>query len=284
MIEQYVAHRLVMGEITESTATVIRVVLGVWHRHAGPIEGWTSELAGAWVHDDRFRPSYRKSRLGKLRPYVRWLIAQGHLDHDPTSGVAKVVIPKGDPRDLEPAEVSRLLDACPDRRALLIVILMVQMGLRCGDVARIRVEDIDTRRRMLHVRAKGGRGGHTHWVPIPDEAWDLTVQWVRDLHRSAGPVVVSYLDNNSAVSAHHISHLVGEWVKAAGLKTMPRDGVSAHALRHTCAQHMRAEGAEVRHIQKALGHTDPRTTEGYLRGEEPGLRAAVEGRSYLRAA
>lgn len=73
--------------------------------------------------------------------------------------MGRIRIPEGAPRDFTRLEVEQLLAACPDQRARLIVLLMAHLGLRCGDVARIRIEDLDTRLRSLHVRAKGGRGG-----------------------------------------------------------------------------------------------------------------------------
>ena len=68
------------------------------------------------------------------------------------------------------------------------------MGLRCGDIARARIEDIDARRRVLGVRGKGGRGELTHWVPIPDEVWNVLGDHVDEMAESAGPLLRSQRD------------------------------------------------------------------------------------------
>lgn len=284
-IGTYVAERVSRGEITESSASVIEPMLRQWVRHVdfAPPRRWSVDDVAEWVNDSRLRASYRKSRLTKLGPYCRWLILEGKLQRDPTLGIGKIRIPDGGARDLSVEEITALLSVLPDARAVLIVVLMVQMGLRCGDVARIRIEDIDARRRRLHVRAKGGRGEPTHWEPITEEAWYVLAPWLRSGERASGPLVRSYQRPDRALDPHTVSKLVGRWIKAAGLKDFPWDGRSAHALRHSFAQHVLDGGADLRDVQYALGHRSIRSTELYVRREPPGLRDRIDGRRYLAA-
>lgn len=278
-IETYVNARLQRGEIVASSAGVIASVLRQWERFAGQ-RPWTEEQVAAWTHDPAVRASTRKSRLTKLRPYIRWLIVEGELERDPTLRIGRIIVPEGNPRDLSTEEVSQLVRACPDDRARLIVLLMVHVGLRCGDMARIRMEDIDARRRSIHVRAKGGRGEPTHWDPIPDEAWAALIGWIGAQGVRLGPLVRSYQRPTQGLTPAAVSKLVGKWIRAAGLKEFPYDGRSPHALRHTCAQHMLDGGAELREVQYALGHKTIRSTELCTRREPRGLRAAMAGRIY----
>jgi len=265
-IDAFVHARVGQGHLAPSSAAVIRSVLRHWTAFAGDDPRlWTEALVMMWVNDPGLRPATRKSRLTKLRPYVRWLMDRGHLDRDLTADIGRIRIPEGPPRDFTPAEVAQLLHACPDTRAQLIVILMAQLGLRCGDVARIRVEDIDARGRSLHVRAKGGRGDYTHWVPIPLEAWSAIAAWLNATGSTSGPLVPSYQRPGQPLDPAHISKLVGRWIVDAGLKAFPGDGRSAHSLRHSCAQHMLDAGADLRQVQRALGHTTIRSTEVYTR-------------------
>lgn len=199
-----------------------------------------------------------------------------------TADIGKIRIPSGAPRDLQYEEVVALLAVCPDDRATLMVLLMVHLALRAGDLARVRVEDIDLRRRRLHVRGKGGRGEPTSWVPIPSEAWRYLDAWLVDGGRPSGPLIRSYQRPTRGLRPSTVGKLVGQWMRAAELKRFPYDGRSSHSLRHSCAQHMIDRGAEPREVQYTLGHKSLRTTEeSYLNHEPAGLRAAMEGRSYV---
>lgn len=286
LIDRYLARRVTLGELAGSSAKVIRAVLRQWARYVGPTppEDWTAELAAAWALEPRLRPATRKSRLTKLGPFCRWLVDEQVLERDPTSRIAKVVVPPGFPRDLTASEVAELLAACPDERARLIVLLMVHVGLRCGDVARIQIEDLDVRRRSVYVRAKGGRGEPTHWSPIPDEAWEAVAAWIRRQGLRNGALIRSYLRPDRGLRPDTIGDLVGQWIADAGLKLYAHDGRTPHALRHTCAQHMLDLGADLRDVQHALGHKTLRSTEYYARKEPLGLRDAMGGRTYLRRA
>lgn len=293
VITEYIDERVAEGALAASSAEVIGCVLSQWVRYAGPDPtSWTPEQARSWVNDPGLRPSTRKSRLTKLRPFVRWLVDREAMPHDITSRIARIHVPRGRARDLERGDVVRVLEVCPDARATLIVLLMVHMGLRCGDVARIRMEDIDVRGRRLHVRGKGGRGEPTHHAPIPMEAWHVLTIWIRSEGRSGGALIRSYQRPGEGLDPHTMSKLVGRWIRAAGLKAFPYDGISAHSFRHTCAQHL-ADGQaataeqpaiaplDVRMVQKLLGHATLATTEGYIRRDPPGLRDAMEQRRYL---
>lgn len=77
---------------------------------------------------------------------------------------------------------------------------------------------------------------------------------------------------------------IGDWpIDVDAQEAGPSGPGPSHALRHTCAQHLLDGGAEVRQVQAVLGHHSVTTTEGYLRREPAGLRAAMEGRTYLAA-
>ena len=283
-IETYIRLRVERGELAASSARAIRYSLRNWVAEAGDDPTmWTEADVIRWLDGD-LRANSRKMMLHRLRPFVRWMMGNGHMSIDPTINMARIAPPKGAPRDMDPEDISKLVRQLPDQRARVIVLLMLHCALRCSDVARVRIEDIDARRRILNVRAKGGRGEPTHYVPIPDEAWSEINRLCRDLGRTTGPLIESYNQPGVALRGHTISSLLQEWINDAGLKAFPHDGRSAHALRHTCAQDMIDRGADMREVQFGLGHATIRSTEIYLRREPPGLREAMNGRTYLRAA
>lgn len=281
-IRTYTADRLARGELSPSSVPVIEAVLRRWLHHVNnaPPQEWTRDQVATWVHDPAVRPATRKSRLTKLRPFVRWMIERDLMAHDPTIGIARIRVPLGRPRDLTVEEVQVLLAIAPDRRARLIILAMAHLGLRCGDLARVRVEDIDSRRRRLLVRGKGGRGEPTHEVPIPAELWDAIAAWIRATGVRSGPLLRSYQDPTSGLTPKWVGDMVVDLMWTAGIKQFPGDGISAHSLRHSCAQLLVDAGTDVRIVQSVLGHRDQRTTEGYVRRDPAGLVDALDARRF----
>lgn len=222
-----------------------------------------------------------------MRPWLHWFQEEGIVERDLTARAGRIRVPDGAPRDLSLEQVARLVQAAgDDRRARMIVLLMAHCGLRVGDAARIRIEDLDARSRRLHVRGKGGRGQHTHWCPVPSQAWEAIEAWIgqRPTLTGRGPLITRSVSPYAALTASHVSRIVTRLLWATGIKRWAGDGITPHSLRHSCAQHMLDHGADIRQVQHTLGHRSLQTTEGYTRREPAGLREAMEGRDYLRAA
>jgi integrase/recombinase XerC len=285
LIAEYTNERIALGQISHSSAEVIRSVLGNLTRTIdNDLDRLTGPAVKAWLAEGNVQPATVKSRLTKAGPFVRWLVAQDHLERDVTAGIP---IPKPAvslPRALPREAVAKVIAMCPDARGRLVVLLMAQMGLRVGEVAAIRVGDVDRRRRRLAVRGKGGRGEVTRSVPFTAEALEALADYQLEAGELfSGHLIVSW---NAAtpgvgVSAGRLGRLTRQWFSQAGVKVHAYDGMSAHALRHTCAQDVADSGADVRHVQEMLGHKSLRTTNDYLRVDPPGLREAMEGRRYV---
>jgi integrase/recombinase XerC len=204
------------------------------------------------------RPASRRAQLSTARRFCAWAVAEGLLEHDPTVRLQRVREPHRPPRALSAAQVSRLMLVLPTVRADTIVLLMVRLGLRCVEVARLQLSDWDRDREELHVV---GKADNERDLPVPPDVDIVLRRHTR--HRIAGPLFDG--------SAHLISREVAEWMERAGIKTGPYDGISAHALRHTAASNMLDRCGNVRTVQAFLGHTSLATTQRYLR--KPSLDA-----------
>lgn len=220
-----------------------------------------------------------RTQLSMLRSFCTWALHEGHLTIDPPAGIAAPRVRLGPPRALRADEVARVLDHCPNIRARPIVLLMVQEGLRCCEVAGLDVDDIDTAARTLLVRH--GKGGRYRWLPISDETWTAIEEY--GLGRS-GPLVRSLLDDRSRIGAHSTARRVAEIFTVAGLHRRAYDGRTAHARRHTTAVDLLRSGASVDQVRDFMGHSSIAVTDRYLRStvRVDELRAASAGRMYAR--
>ncbi len=155
---------------------------------------------------------------------------------------------------------------------------MLQLGLRCAEVARITLADISPGADTLLVH---GKGGHERLLPITDEARAVLVEYLADHpEATAGPLVRSHHNYRKGVSADLVSRIVGDAMRTAEVKLVRGDGVSAHALRHSFATDLVHGGAPLPIIQRALGHASLRTTGRYVTASPAELRDHLEGRHY----
>jgi integrase/recombinase XerD len=277
----YLRERMQRHEITPLTARNLRSILSRFTKSFGarPVRNLGQRDIERWLEGRAGKsPATRRSELSCVKAFCQWLVRRGYVRKDPTAEIPSVKVPRYLPRALSPEKVAKLLATAPDRRAVLICLLMVQEGLRCGEVSALQVGDIDFLDRTARIV---GKGGHERFLPLSDETWRALEDYLRERPATSGPLIRrTYRREWEGLAGDTISGLVSNWMSEAGIKRYRRDGVSAHALRHTSATDMLRSGAHLRDVQHALGHAHLATTETYLPLVVHDLREAMGGRQY----
>ena len=209
-----------------------------------------------------------------LRSLLRWLFLTGRVDADVSAAVPSVAGWRlaGVPRVLEPAEVRRLLTAfdrrtAPGRRDVAMTLLMVRLGLRAGEVARLRLDAFDWRNGEVVVRGKGSRLDR---LPIPTDVGEAVAAYLqrgRPKTAEGRTVFVRVHAPNGALSAGAVTDVVCRGARRAGLGL-----VHAHVLRHTAASGMIRAGASLPEVGQVLRHRLLMTTSIYAKVDREGLR------------
>jgi site-specific recombinase XerD len=174
------------------------------------------------------------------------------------------------PTILSQEEVARLIDAAriPFHRTLLITLYAT--GLRCAELTRLKVSDIDSQRMVVHVR--GGKWDKDRDVMLsPKLLEELRSHWRRLRRKSSDWLFPS---NRWHTGAHPIDtktprYACQQAAQRAGLKK----AVHPHTLRHCFATHLLEAGADLHTIQILLGHHDLKETTVYLHLSERHLSA-----------
>lgn len=278
---RYLSTRQRRGELAATTAESQRYTLRVFVRAAGPelaISQLDKRHVRRWWDELACSPSTARNRLSAVRSFLDWCVDEGLLRANPARTIKPPREPRRVPRALDAGDVAAVLDACSSSRDRLIVTLMVQMGLRCCEVAGLHVEHLDRQRRLAYIV---GKGGHERVLPVPDEAWTALSSYLAERPASSGPLVRRHDAPHLPLLSRTISGYLRAVMRDAGVKQAPLDGVSAHALRRTCASDLLDAGAHVRQVQQVLGHASLRTTEVYLRRvDAEQLAEVMEGRRY----
>jgi len=214
-------------------------------------------------------------KLSCLRGLYRWLLLDKKIDHDPTVTVETPATWKVLPKSLAESEMEAMLDRAaaaartPDtatgaRQAVAVALrdhaileLLYAGGLRVGEVVSLRVEDLHLDEARAQVRGKGDK---ERIVPLGRSAVDALREYLqRGRTALAGARMQSVLF--LSVRGKALTRgLVWEMVRrAAGTERK----ASPHMLRHSCATHMVEHGADLRTVQRLLGHADIGTTQVY---------------------
>lgn len=279
LIEKYITARKRQGA-RQGTVANLRWALDSFTRHIGrrPLQHVGPADIERWLEDcAEYAPASRRAMLSTVRGFLRWAERQKYVRRNPANDVKGPRQPRTLPRALTGGAVAKILCACPDARARLIVLLMVQQGLRCVEISRLQLADID---RYHDTMLVVGKGGHERVLPLMDETSAALTVYLNEHPASAGPLVRSYVRGQHALTRGSISRMVSGWMLDAGVKAAPKDGISAHGGRHTCATDMLLNGAHLRDVQAALGHAHLSSTERYLPLVVKGLDDAMSGRLY----
>lgn len=218
----------------------------------------------------------RRVHISTARCFVAWAAAEGHIAVRALSLIPQVRGARAVPRALNGDQAARLLLSLSTQKKRVVIGLMLWCGLRCAEVASLKVEDLNEREATIWVK---GKGGHERMVCIPPEFAPILSSWLDMRRRVPGPLVPAH--HGGHYRAGTISTDVGEWMRTSGVKVASRDGRSAHALRHTAASDVLDGGASITTVQAMLGHAHLATTAIYLRRARlEDLRAAMGGRDY----
>lgn len=278
----YVQRRQAAGQINRRTAEQLRSRLISFAEvvPADPLKVRKRHVEKFMERPD-LRPQYRRSRLSAVRGFCRWCVSEGHMKTDPTLMVPMPKVPPLLPKRTTVDESRQLVDTVKhDRRTLLVVLLMLQEGLRRIEVSRLDIEDIDFAERSMIVRGKGGAGGETDALPISDETWHALIAYLADEGHTTGPLIRNRVRKHGRMAPGSISELVRQGMVDAGVKK-PGDSLrTPHSLRHACAHDILSKTDNVRAVQQALRHRSVRSTEVYLRGQTAELRGVMDGRRY----
>jgi len=175
------------------------------------------------------------------------------------------------PTVLSREEVARLIDSAGNLRHRTILMTLYSTGLRRSELCRLRTEDIDKDRMVIHVRQ--GKGGRDRDVPLSPKLLDQLRTYYRSLKRQTGWLFPSIQNKrrDQPITCKTIWHACREATRRAGI-TKP---VHPHTLRHSFATHLLEAGADLCTIQVLLGHTEVRDTALYVHLSTRHLRAVA---------
>ncbi|CAN5279038.1 tyrosine recombinase [soil metagenome] len=231
---------------------------------AEDIEAWFNDIGARGLS-----PATAARRRSSIRQFYRFVLGETWRTDDPSRRVDAPKQGRSLPRVLSREEVVRLIDAAAARdgavgaRLSCIIELIYASGLRISECLGLPLAAVARDPAYLIVKGKGGK---ERLAPLNEPA-RLAIKAYLPLRlgffpkgAKDSPWLFPSRGATGRLTPRRLSQLLEEAAVAAGID---RQRVSPHVLRHAFATHLLEGGADLRTVQKLLGHADIATTQIY---------------------
>jgi len=202
--------------------------------------------------------------LSTLKQFFRFLIFENQMLHDPTEGLKSPKLWLRLPKALEFDEIKRLLSVMLGSKYFLrdmaMLELMYAAGLRVSELVKLKLSDINFEAGFIRVKGKGDK---ERVVPVAQRTIERIKQYLTQLRpellKKKASDYVFLSNRGQPMTRQRFWQNLKAMGKIAGVEVTP------HMIRHSFATHLLEGGADLRSLQKMLGHSDISTTQIYTK-------------------
>lgn len=232
-------------------------------------------------------------RLSALRQFYRFVVSEGLRTDDPTSNIESPKQTRTLPKTLTEDEVNHLIKTAGTMgginatRLVCLLEMIYSTGLRVSELVGLPIAAVNDGSQFLIIAGKGGR---ERMVPLSEPAQAALSNYLKVRPQFIGADDSNGIRGNwlfpskTSIAGHltrqRFAQLLKELAKVAD---MPADKVSPHVLRHAFATHLLRNGADLRSVQKMLGHADIATTQIYTHMLDEDIKRKVAEKHPLSA-
>lgn len=224
-------------------------------------------------------------RLSALRQFYRYLVSENVRKEDPTTTIESPKQTRTLPKTLSESEVDTLIKVAAEQggaeslRLVCLLELLYATGLRVSELVGLPMSAIAEGNQFIMVEGKGGR---ERMVPLSEtsqkalaEYCNVRAQFIsaEDASRQSAWLYPSRTSDSGHLTRQRFAQLLKDLARAAKID---EERVSPHILRHAFATHLLSNGADLRAVQKMLGHADIATTQIYTHIVGKKLKKSVE--------
>src|SRR5680860_164478 len=274
LLASFRGHLVSERGLAQSTATAYAL-------RAGRFLAWCAadgDVAGAVLRESQnVSVGSAPFFVAALRSFLRFCFIEGLLPADLSPAALAVTGRRRSalPRGISAKDARALLRACDRRQAAgrrdyAVILILLRLGLRAGEVASLRLEDIDWRAAEIVVHGKGRRDER---LPLPRDVGEAIVGYLKRGRptTTSRAVFVRRIAPIEPLSRGGVSFIVRYASVRAGLTP-----IGAHRLRHTLACDMVGAGVPLPEISQVLRHRSIASTTNYARVDIQTLRGLAQ--------
>ena len=203
-----------------------------------------------------------------IKAFYNWLMEKGYLSDSPCKNIKQFKVTKKLKIYLKEKEISSILSSCRTVKNQLIISLLLYTGIRVGEIAKIKIIDIDQNHLIIH-----GKGRKERKVILIPHITNLLEKYLASRSDDNEYLFVSRKNFGTGtrelhnVSAQSIRNVVKKIAQKSSIDEDRIDDISPHTFRRTFAVQLTQKyKASAFQLQKALGHANVQTTQIYLEG------------------
>jgi integrase/recombinase XerD len=224
--------------------------------------------------------------ISSIRSFCRYLLLEKIIDEDPSENLESPKKWLRIPKALSIEEIIRLLEQQAQSRYYLRDRAMLELcyacGLRVSEIISLKMEDLKFDAGFIRVKGKGSK---ERIVPVSERAMSFVKRYLfelRPLLLKKGTVTITFATSTLPSSDEYVflsnrgQPMTRQrfWQALKRYATMAGIELSPHVLRHSFATHLLEGGADLRSLQKMLGHSDISTTQIYTKVTTDRLKKA----------
>lgn len=217
-----------------------------------------------------------KERYAVIRQFLRFLADKSITETDLSGIVPHYRRRKNLPTTYTPEEIARVesaVDTSTDtgKRNLAIIRLATRMGLRSGDIARLKLTEIDFCNGVINITQE--KTGIPFSLQMPSDVFDTLTAHVKNDTRSSvdGYVFHCMVAPYGRISTSIIRHAINDSFATAKVDTSGKKH-GPHAFRSSLASSMVNDGTPYEVVRRILGHSDPDVIKHYAKADIENLR------------
>ena len=237
-----------------------------------------------FLKEKKIHSSSINRKLSVIKSFYDHLIQIGLINLNELKTIVTQKLEKSLPKLLSEKEILYLIDKSeeiylenPSKNILyfriqIILEILYSTGLRISELLSVKINQVANIKDKLYINGKGNK---QRLVIFNRSSLDLLKKWIRIMiknNKNKNSYLFENIHNTNVVSRQQIYK---DLKKLAFKTNTDLEKLSPHSIRHSFASHMLNRGADLRSIQKLLGHSDISTTEIYTQVRQNRLKGLI---------
>lgn len=210
------------------------------------------------LKNEKYTSKSISRKINSIKSFFRFLQLKHYVSDNPATHVSHPRYEVAPPRVLSKLEYRALRDACRDDvRLSSIIEVLLQTGMRIGELANLQIDDVDLKKKQVNIRAYESRD--ERMVPLSDAAVKAIESYLA-VRPKADDKTLYLTKTGNPFLVRNIRTAVDRYFRIAGI-----ENAKVNDLRHTFIIHQLRAGTPITYVSKLVGHKRLSTTEKYLK-------------------